>query len=173
MLTATYLGLADAKRKHDPTVRALIWSAISENRSPIMRRMNTRKATKARMTCATHIKSSYWASLRCCCLFAGAFTVRNMAGIWLGEHRIHGGHVKSSRHYRGMTATFRNYCNAHGKSTAEQASAATGKRRKLKSGNVLFAMVKKLGRPACLSQNQRNWQSCYVSSTACTTESAP
>ncbi|SUF92889.1 Protein yjbR [Salmonella enterica] len=57
------------------------------------------------------------------------------------------------------------YCMA--KPGAEQSVHSDWKATQIKVEDVLFAMVKEVeGRPAASLKPARNWQSCYVSSTA-------
>lgn len=57
------------------------------------------------------------------------------------------------------------YCMA--KPGAEQSVHSDWKATQIKVEDVLFAMVKEVeGRPAASLKTSRNWQSCYVSSTA-------
>ncbi len=81
----------------------------------------------------SHIKSSVLGVSLLLPVRQGRLQLGTWQGIWLGEHRIHGGPRKIIATLQGNDNDhfgILQYCMA--KPGAEQASTATGKRRKLK-----------------------------------------
>ncbi len=135
IVVATYLGLADAGNEKLRSHRARDMERHFPKPFPIMRRMNT--ITKARDNMPSHIVVNIGRLLLKPACTPWAFTVRNMAGIWLGESTVFTAvHVKiiSRDTTRGMIMTISGIIAIlHGKTSAQyRASTATGKRRKLK-----------------------------------------